>query len=94
MGEWLSRLLGLGDDSTEDSTEETDERACSVSGHDYSGQWRLYGHFARTVTFSKHKFKVYKKEIGSCRKCGKSDDRKETIGYVRVTDDDELEVVD
>lgn len=102
----IRELLGLSSDddedddaggwgvfSSSDDSSETDDRACRISGHDYDGQWRLYGYFARTGAFSRKKFKIRKKEVASCRKCDKADTREEVIGYVKVTSDDELEVV-
>lgn len=84
-------LFGTGSVASENT--ENDNRACKVSGHNYSGNWSLYGYFARTSGLNRSKFKVYKKETARCSKCGKAETRKKTIGHVRVTDDDELEVV-
>lgn len=69
------------------------ERPCNISGHDYDGQWRLYGYFARTETFSQRRFRVRKKEVATCTKCDKADTREKVIGKFAVTENDELKVL-
>lgn len=76
-------------------TDQTDTTACNITGHDYDGQWRLYGYFATTtMTTGRSKFRVTKKETARCRKCDKAETKEAAIGHFRVTDNDELEMFD
>jgi len=82
--------------SDEDPREQQDDRPCNVSGHDYeNGETKLYGYFARDRSGlrGRPKFRVYKKELDYCRKCDGVQRQETTVGHVRVTENDELEVV-
>jgi hypothetical protein len=98
----FSRLLHGHEDEEDTVTpdgyaeEQQDDRPCNVSGHDYeNGETKLYGYFARDRSGlrGRPKFRVYKKELDYCRKCDGVQRQETTVGHVRVTENDELEVV-
>lgn len=80
----LHRLTGwfIGDEELKESVEK-DDRACNLSSHDYNGQMKLYGYFARKRFGSKRTFYVEKTMIGSCRKCDKTKKRKKKLDSLK-----------
>lgn len=83
----IERLFSSDTDEEPDSGES--DKPCNVTGHDWS-EWQddpFSAHATSTGT-RRHELHIYQGQNRTCRKCGKYDTRRKTLGHLGRDGDD------